>query len=69
MVSMEILEVWDIESMRFHRSNVVSCEIVTKIQHTTFIRDYLPPANMYRHPDLRGAINHFLERDTILVGN
>ena len=69
MVSMVILEVLDIESTRFHRPNVVSYEIVTGIHQKHFIRDYLPPANMYCHLDLEEAINHFLERDTILVGN
>ena len=48
---------------------MVSSEIVTRIQQTTLIRAYLPPANMDRIPDLWEALNHFLRKDTLLMGN
>ena len=48
---------------------MVSCEIVTKIQRTTLIRAYLPPANVDRIPDLEEALNQFLGINTIFMGN
>ena len=48
---------------------MVSSEIVTRIQETTLIRAYLPPANMDRIPDLEEALNHFLRIDPIFMGN
>ena len=65
LVIRERPEGWDIDSTRLHGPNVVSCEIVTGIQWTPFIRDYLPPSNMDRLPDLEEALNVFLGRDTI----
>ena len=54
--------------MRFHRPNVASCEIVTRIQRSTLTRGYLYQANMDRLPDLKEALNRFLGRDIIVIG-
>ena len=35
---------WGIESTRYHRPNVVSCEIVTVITRTPLVGAYLPPS-------------------------
>ena len=48
---------------------MVICEIVTGIKWTTLVIAYLPPANMDRLPDLEEALNRFLGRDTIVMGN
>ena len=69
LLTREIQEVYNIESMRFHRSNMVSSEIVTRIQQTNLIRAYLPPANVDRIQDFEEALNKFLRKDTIVMGN
>ena len=62
-------EEWDIDPMRFHGPNMVSCEIVTGIQWITLIRAYLLPANMDHLPDLEEALNEFLGIDPIFMGD
>ena len=42
LVSQERPEVWIVESTRFYRSNVVSCEVVSGDQKMSLIGSYLP---------------------------
>ena len=51
---------WDIDSTGAHGPNMVSSEIVTRIQRTTLINAYLSPANTDLNPYLEEALNHFL---------
>ena len=37
LVVQEITKVWSMDSMRFHRPNVVKCEVVSGDQRTPFI--------------------------------
>ena len=49
-------EGWIVESMRFHRPNVVSCEIVSGHHWTPLIGAYLPESTLYHLSDLeKGA--------------
>ena len=48
---------------------MVSYEIITGIQQTTLTRPYLPLANTDHLPDLEGALNHFLGRNPIFMGD
>ena len=50
---------WGIESMRFHGTNVVSCEIFTGHTRTPIVGAYLPPSTLEHLPDLYEALQHF----------
>ena len=67
LVMRERPEVWDIDSTRFHRPNMVSCEIVTGMQWTPLIRAYLLPANMDHLPDREEVLNGFLGKENIFM--
>ena len=58
---------WGIESTRYHRPNVVSCEIVTGLTQTPLVGTYLPPLALEHLPDLEEALQRF--RDPILLGD
>ena len=48
-----------VESVRFHISNVVSCEFVVGGKRTPLIGVYLPPSTMYHLLELEEALPHF----------
>ena len=50
---------WGIESTRYHRTNVVSCELVTGIIRTPLVDAYLPPSTLEYLPDLEEALKSF----------
>ena len=56
---------WGIESMRYHRPNVVSYEISTKLTRTPLICAYLHASMLEHLPDLEEALQLF--RDTIVL--
>ena len=57
---------WGIESKRYHRPNLVSCDILTRITRTPLVGAYLPLSNMEHLPDLEEAMQPF--RDPIVLG-
>ena len=59
IVTMEIPVGWGIESMRYHRLNVVSCKLVTGIIRTPLVCAYLPPPILEHLPDLEEALKRF----------
>ena len=65
----EIPKGWCIESTRFHVPNMMRCESVKRIQWRTLIRSYLLSANTDLLPDLEEALNDFLGKDTIVMGD
>ena len=69
LVTTERPEKWNIDSTGAHGPNMVSSEIVTRIQQTTPIRAYLPPTTLDRIQDLEEALNQFLGINTIIMGN
>ena len=44
---------WDIESMRFHRPNVVSSEIMNRHPRTLLVGKYLPRSTLEHLPDVK----------------
>ena len=58
---------WGIESMRYHRTNMVSCEIVTKLTWTPIVGAYLPPLTLEHLPYLEEALKCF--REPIVLGD
>ena len=68
MVTKERPEGWEIVSTLFHRPNMVGCVIFTGIKRTNLIMAYLRLPNMDHLPDLEETLNHFLGRDTIIMG-
>ena len=57
-----------VDSMRFHRSNVVICEVVYGRQLTPLIGSYLTPPTREHLLDLEEALNQFPGKDYILIG-
>ena len=51
MVTRECSNGWGIESTRFHRTNVVSCEIVSGHTRTPLVGAYLPSSTLEHLPD------------------
>ena len=47
--------------MRYHRPNVVSCNIVTRLTWNQLIRAYLPPSKLEQLTDLKEALQRFRE--------
>ena len=39
---------WSVDSMRFHRTNMVVCKIVSSDQTTPLMGAYLPPLTMFQ---------------------
>ena len=35
---------WSVDSTHFHRPNVLVCEVVSGVKHTSLIGEYLPPS-------------------------
>ena len=48
---------------------MVSCEVITKIQHTPIIGTYLPPSTLENLPDLEEALTCFRYRYPIVIGD
>ena len=46
-----------VKSKRFHRTNMLSYEIVSGGQRTLLIRVYLPPSTLDNIPDIEEALN------------
>ena len=59
---------WGVESMRFHRPNVVSCEIFTGPNQTPLVGAYLPPFTLENLTDVEEELQRFKGRDTIVLG-
>ena len=59
LVTWEILEGWEIDSMQFHGPKLVSCEIISGIQWTSLIGFYLTPTTLDHLPNLEEELNHF----------
>ena len=58
-----------VESPRFHRPNLVSCEIVAGDQLIPLIKAYLPPSTLDLLPYLEEVLNKFLGRDSVILGD
>ena len=52
LVFIERPQGWGVESMRFHRPNVVSLEVISSGKRTPLIREYLPPTPLEYLPYL-----------------
>ena len=48
LVTREWPNIWGVKSMRFHGTNMVSCDIVTGHTRTLFVCAYLPPLTLDR---------------------
>ena len=59
MGTMESPVGWGVDSMRYHGSNVVSCEFVTGPTQTPRVGAYLPPLMLENLPDLEDALQRF----------
>ena len=62
LVSLDQLTGWSLKLMRFHRPNVVSCEVVTDKSWTPIIGAHLPLNTMAHLPDLEEALERFHEK-------
>ena len=60
---------WSVESMHFHRPNMVSYEVATNIKRTLIIGAYLPPSTLEHSPELQEALTRLRDQDTILLGD
>ena len=58
---------WEIESMRYHRANVVSCEPVTRLIMTSLVVMYLSLSMIENLPDLEEALKLF--KNPIVLGD
>ena len=58
---------WGIKSTRYHRPNMVSCELVTRITRNPLVRTYLPLSAIENLPDLEEALKRF--KDPIVLGD
>ena len=61
MVTRERPDRWGIESMRFHRPNMVSCKIVIVHTRTPIACVYLPPLDNVKPPRRQGGMVKTLE--------
>ena len=59
MVTMERPIGRGIDYTRYHRPNVVICNIVTGLTRTPLIGTYLPLSTLEHLPDLEGALQRF----------
>ena len=69
IVLQELTERWIVESTLFHGPNIVSDELVYGDHITLLIRRYLPPSTLDHLPDLEDALNRFLGRDIVVLGD
>ena len=53
--------------MRYHRLNVVSCEIVTRTTWNPLVGAYLPHLTLEHLPDLEESLQRF--KDPIVLGD
>ena len=59
---------WSVELTRFHRPNVVRCDIVTSRKRTPLIGAYLSPSTLEHLLDLEDYLTRFLDQDPIVIG-
>ena len=59
---------WIVESMRFHGPNVMICKLVASNQRTLLTREYLPPSTLDHLPKFMEALDRFLGRDPVILG-
>ena len=69
LVTRDRKERWDIESTPFQGPNMVICKIVSRLQRTPLIGDYLPLTTLEHLTNLEDALNSFLWRDPIVLGD
>ena len=50
---------WDIESMRYHGPNMVSCELINRLTRTPLVGAYLPLSTLDHLPDLEEYLKRF----------
>ena len=67
LVTRERPEGWGIESMRFHRPNVVSCKIVTGPTRTLLVSAYLIHSMLEHLPGVKEALQSFKGRNSIVL--
>ena len=68
LVTMEQPNRWGGEYTRFHRPNVVSCEIVTGPTQTPLVGAYLPPLTLEHLPEVKEELQRFKGRYIIVLG-
>ena len=59
---------WSLEATRFHRLNMVSCEVVTNKKRSSVIGVNHSPSTLEHVPDLEEDLNHFWYKDTMFLG-
>ena len=57
---------WEVESTRYHRPNVVSCELVIVLIRTPLVGAYLPLSTLEHLSDLEVVLKCF--KDPIVLG-
>ena len=50
---------WDIESMRYHGPNMVSCKLINRLTRTPLVGAYLPLSTLDHLPDLEEYLKRF----------
>ena len=50
---------WGIDSTRYHRPNMVRCDIITGLTRTPLVGAYLPPLTLEHLLDLEEALQRF----------
>ena len=58
-----------VESMSFHRPNVVICKVVDGDKQTTIIGEYLLPSTLKQLPDLEDVPNCYPVGEPIVLGD
>ena len=69
LVLWERTEGWIVDSTRFHGPNMVSCEVIARYHQTPLIGAYLPLSTLDHLTDLGEALNRFLGRDSVILGD
>ena len=69
LVVRDQLQVWSVESTRFHRPNVVSCEVITDRKRTPIFGKDLPPSTLQNLQYLEEALPHFRDKYPIVKGD
>ena len=68
-VLMENLDGWSVDSTHLHGTNIVSWELVSRVQGNPLIGAYLPLSTLYQLTDPEEELNRFLGRDSIVIGD
>ena len=70
LVVRELPQGWNVESTRFHGTNVVSCKVVSGDKQTPLVGSPPPPHSTLEHlPYMEEALSRFWDKYSIVLGD